>query len=138
MEISELIRNLTEDAEKIKQEKIEELDFDRLEENLNSASEILKKLKGKERTSEKILEDYKSEIKRLALSLSRLKGENANLELIEKYLREENLSYEELSLLRKQLKSEFDKNFPTSPVSKTFYPFSEVKRAKDKITEFKV
>lgn len=138
MEITELIQHLKEDAGKIKQEKIEELDFDRLEQDLSSASEMLKKLNKKESTSEKILEDYKSEIKRLALSLSRLKGENANLELIEKYLRDENLSYEELSLLRKQLKSEFDKNFSSSPLSKTFYPFSEVKRTKDKITEFKV
>ncbi len=138
MEILELSQHLKEDAEKINQEKIEELDFDRLEENLNSASEILKKHGEKEKISEKILEDYKSEIKRLAFSLSRLKGENANLELMEKYLREENLSYEELSLLRKQLKSEFDKSFSTSPVARAFYPFSEVKRAKDKITEFKV
>lgn len=138
MDISELIQHLKQDAEKINQDKIEELDFDRLEENLNSASEILKKLGEKEKTSDRILEDYKSEIKRLALSLSRLKGENANLELMEKYLREENLSYEELSLLRKQLKSEFDKSFSTTPIARAFYPFSENKSAKDKITEFKV
>ena len=80
----------------------------------------------------------KSEIKRLALSLSRLKGENANLGLIEKHLRNENLSYEELCHLKNQLKSEFDKNFSTAPLSKTIYPFSEGKRAKDKIEEFKV
>jgi len=138
MEVSELIENLREESEKIKQEKLEELDFDKLQQDLNSASGMLKKLTNKEKTSEKILEDYKSEIKRLALSLSRLKGENANLGLIEKHLQNENLSYEELCLLKKQLKSEFDKSFTTAPLSKTIYPFSEEKRVKDKIEEFKV
>ncbi|MDH4222579.1 MAG: hypothetical protein OEV55_03460 [candidate division Zixibacteria bacterium] len=138
MEILELIQHLEQDAEKIGQEKVEELDFDRLQENLNLASNMLKSFSEKERTSEKILEDYKTEIKRLALSLSRLKGESANLDTLEKSLQDENLSYDMLSRLRKQLQTEFDRSFPTSPLSRTCYPFSLERRVKDRIAEFKV
>ena len=138
MEIGELIENLREEACRITESKIEEIDFDALEEDLNSASEMLKKMKEKEQTSEKILKDFKSEIKRIALSLSRLKGENTTLDLVEKSLTNQNLSYEEFSLLKTKLKSEFDKSFSSAPLSKTFYPFSEEKRVKDKIGEFKV
>ena len=138
MEIPELIVTLKEQNEKIKQEKIEELDFDKLEQTLKFASERLDKLNKKDNISERILKDYKAEIKRLVLSLSRLRGENANFELIEKTLQNEDLSYEELSSLKKQLQSEFDRSFSTSPVSKAIFPFLHERRAKDKIKEFKV
>ena len=138
MEILKLIENLKGQAERIKESRIEEIDFDRLEENIKTASEMLKKMKGKEETAENILDDFKAEIKRIALSLSRLKGDNSTLELIEKYLSNPNLAYEELYLLKTKLKSEFDKNFSSTPRSKTNYHFSKEKKAKDKIEEFKV
>ncbi|MDP2960007.1 MAG: hypothetical protein Q8N71_01165 [candidate division Zixibacteria bacterium] len=138
MEILKLIENLKGQAERIKESRIEEIDFDGLEENLKTASEMLKKMKGKEETAENILDDFKAEIKRVALSLSRLKGDNSNLKLIEKYLSNPNLAYEELHLLKTKLKSEFDKNFSITPLSKTNYQFSKEKKVKDKIEEFKV
>jgi hypothetical protein len=138
MEILKLIENLKGQAERIKESRIEEIDFDRLEENLKTASEMLKKMKGKEETAENILDDFKTEIKRIALSLSRLKGDNSNLELIEKYLSNPDLDYDELCLLKTKLKAEFDKNFPNAPRSKTNYHFSKEKKVKDKIEEFKV
>ena len=138
MEILKLIENLKGQAERIKESRIEEIDFDGLEENLKTASEMLKKMKGKEETAENILDDFKTEIKRIALSLSRLKGDNSNLELIEKYLSNPDLDYDELCLLKTKLKAEFDKNFPNAPLSKTNYHFSKEKKVKDKIEEFKV
>ena len=138
MEILKLIENLKGQAERIKESRIEEIDFDRLEENLKTASEMLKMMKGKEETAENILDDFKTEIKRIALSLSRLKGDNSNLELVEKSLSNPNLAYEELYLLKTKLKSEFDKNFSSTPLSKTNYHFSKEKKVKDKIEEFKV
>ncbi len=138
MEILVLIQNLKEQAERIKESRFEEIDFDRLEQNLNLASEMLRKMKEKDKTAENILDDFKTEIKRIALSLSRLKGDNSNLELIEKYLSDPDLDYDELCLLKTKLKSEFDKNLPSAPLSKTSYNFFKEKKAKDKIEEFKV
>jgi hypothetical protein len=137
MEILVLIQNLKEQAERIKESRFEEIDFDRLEQNLNLASEMLRKMKEKDKTAENILDDFKTEIKRIALSLSRLKGDNSNLELTEKYLSDPDLDYDELYLLKTKLKSEFDKNFPNAPLSKTNYHFSKEKKVKDKIEEFK-
>jgi hypothetical protein len=138
MEILMLIQNLKEQAERINESRIEEIDFDGLEQNLNLASERLRKMKGKEETAEKIMDDFKAEIKRIALSLSRLKGENSDLELTEKYLSDPDLDYEELCLLKTKLKTEFDNNLPTAPLSKASYHFSKEKKTKDKIEEFKV
>lgn len=138
MEILELIENLKRDAQRLKEEKIELVDFDRLEGNLISASEKLKRMKEKEGVAEKILKDFKGEIKRMAVSLSRLKGENSSPELIEKYLSNQNTGYVELCLLKKRLESEFNQSFPNAPLSKASYIFSKERRVKDRLEEYRV
>jgi hypothetical protein len=138
MEIEELTEELKRDSQRLKEEKIELIDFDRLEVNLKIASEKLKKMKDKEEVAEKILKDFKGEIKRMAVSLSRLKGENGSCELIGKYLSNQNVGYEELCLLKRRLESEFNESFPNSPISKAGYTFSKDKRTKDQLEEYRI
>jgi predicted nuclease with TOPRIM domain len=138
MEIEELTEELKRDAQRLKEEKIELVDFDRLEGNLISASEKLKRMKEKEGVAEKILKDFKGEIKRMAVSLSRLKGENSSPELIEKYLSNQNIGYEELCLLKRRLESEFNESFPNAPLSRSNYVFSKERRGKDRLEEYRV
>jgi len=137
MEILELIENLKRDAQRLKEEKVELIDFDRLEGNLIAASEKLKRMKEKEEVAEKILKDFKGEIKRMAVSLSRLKGEDSSSELIGKYLSNQNTGYEELCLLKRRLESEFNQSFPNVPLSRASYIFSKEKGVKNRLEEFK-
>jgi len=138
MEIEELIENLKRDAQRLKEEKIELIDFDRLEENLKIASEKLKRMKEKEEVAEKILKDFKGEIKRMAVSLSKLKGEDSSSELIGKYLSNQNIGYEELCLLKMRLESEFSGSFTNAPLSRSIYVFSKERRGKDRLEEYRV
>jgi hypothetical protein len=138
MEIEELIENLKRDAQRLKEEKIELIDFDRLEENLKIASEKLKRMKEKEEVAEKILKDFKGEIKRMAVSLSKLKGEDSSSELIGKYLSNQNIGYEELCLLKMRLESEFSESFTNAPLSRSIYVFSKERRGKDRLEEYRV
>jgi hypothetical protein len=137
MEIEELTEELKRDALRLKEEKIELIDFDRLGGNLVAASEKLKRMKEKEEVAEKILKDFKGEIKRMAGSLSRLKGENSSSELIGKYLSNQNTGYEELCLLKRRLESEFNQSFPNVPLSRSDYVFSKERRGKDRLEEYK-
>lgn len=138
MEIEELTEELKRDAQRLKEEKIELIDFDRLEGNLISASEKLKRMKQKEEVAEKILKDFKGEIKRMAVSLSRLKGENTSPEFIEKYLSNQDIGYEELCLLKRRLELEFKESFPNAPLSRSNYVFSKERRGKDSLEEYRV
>lgn len=138
MEVEELVENLKRDAQRLKEEKIELIDFDGLEGNLIAASEKLKRMREKEEVAEKILKDFKREIKMMADSLSRLKGEDSSSELIGKYLSNQNTGYEELCLLKKRLESEFNESFPNAPLSKADYIFSKERRVKDRLEEYRV
>ncbi len=138
MEIEELVENLKRDAQRLKEEKIELIDFDRLEGNLRAASDKLRRMKEKEEVAEKILKDFKGEIKRMAGSLSRLKGEDSSSELIGKYLSNQNTGYEELCLLKRRLESEFNESFPSAPLSRSNYVFSKERRGKDRLEEYRV
>lgn len=103
-----------------------------------SASEKLKRMKQKEEVAEKILKDFKGEIKRMAVSLSRLKGENTSPEFIEKYLSNQDIGYEELCLLKRRLELEFKESFPNAPLSRSNYVFSKERRGKDSLEEYRV
>ncbi len=138
MEIEELIENLKRDEQRLKDEKLELIDFDRLEENLEAASDKLIRMNKKEEVAERILKDFKGEIKRMAVSLSTLKGEGSSTELIEKYLSNQNTSYEDLCLLKKKLESEFNESFPNAPLSRSDYVFAKERRGKDKLEEYRV
>lgn len=121
METQKLIDALKEHIGCLDGEKIEKIDFDQMQEDLKNSIEILISLQGKEELCDKLLSDFKSEIKRMSLAISRAKGDlNPALRdgLVERLLSSENLSFDELVLLRERVKEDFNKSFPTSPQSK--------------------
>jgi hypothetical protein len=118
MKTQELALKLKEDAALLKDERIERVNFDELLNDLQKASETLINLAQKEDMGNKLLSDFKSEIKRMALALSKTVGDKSNLDLVENLLSCENLGFEDLTLLKRQVKSEFDKAFPSQPVSR--------------------
>ena len=118
MKTDELVNNLRTHIETISDEKIELLDFDSLRDDLKNAAEILLNLDEKGKVCDKLLADIKSEIKRMSLAVSRAKGDTSTLNLTERLLDAEDLDYEDLFLLKRQVRTEFDRTFPGKPLHK--------------------
>jgi hypothetical protein len=134
MKRQELAKKLKENVALLKEERIEKIDFDELLKDLIEASETLINLAKKEELGNKLLSDFKSEIRRMALALSKSIGDKSNLDLVENLLSSENLSFEDLALLKRQVKSEFDKAFPSKPLSRIA---EKMQAGKIRIEEFR-
>jgi len=118
MQTPKLIESLKEHIESLDTEKIERIDFDQLQEDLKTVVEALIFLQKKENLCDKLLSDFKSDIKRMSLSISRAKGDLNSCGLVEKLLSFENLNFDELILLREKIREDFNKTFPAKPQAK--------------------
>jgi hypothetical protein len=118
MKTDELVSNLRAHIESIGDERIELLDFDSLRDDLKKAAGLLLKLDEKGKLCDKLLDGIKSDIKRMSLAVSRAKGDASSLSLTERLLNSEDLDYEDLVLLKDQVKAEFDRTFPGKPIHK--------------------
>lgn len=144
MKIQNLIDALKEHIECLDGEKMEKIDFDQMQKDLKNSAEALSSLQRKEELCDKLLSDFKSEIKRMSLALSRVKGDwNPALKmqtshlrdgLVERLLSSENLGFEELILLREKVREEFNKCFPTKPQARIV---DNLNFGEFKISEFK-
>jgi len=131
----ELANKLRSFAEMLADESIEKIEFDSLKEILEKAAKDLIEFECTKKLCEKLLSDFKSEIKRMANFLSCAKGKSFPLHMVEKLLSSEKLDFDDLMLLRRKLKAEFEDVFPSKPVSK----IAEKKDVfESKIGEFKV
>lgn len=97
---------------------IHKIDFDKLEKDLDEATGVLKSLAQKEALCDKLLTDFKSEVKQMALAISRAKGDMGSSGLVEKLLSSPDLGFEDLLFLREKVKEEFNQSFPSSPQSR--------------------
>ncbi len=118
MKIQNLIEALNGHIECLDGEKIEKIDFDQMQEDLKNSMEALISLQQKEQLCDKLLSDFKLEIERMSLALSRAKGDLNTAGLVERLLSSENLTYEELALLKERVREEFNKSFPNKPQAK--------------------
>ena len=134
MHTQKLIEALKEHLECLDAEKIDKIDFDQLQEDLKNSIEVLTYLQKKEELADKLLSDFKSDIKRMSLAISRAKSDLNTSGLVEKLLSSENLSFEELILLREKVRGEFNQSFPTKPQAKVVNNFG---LGDFKINEFK-
>ena len=134
MDIQNLIECLNQHRNAIGDEMVQKIDFDQLEKDLNEAACALSSLSEKEKLSEKLLSEFKSEIKRMSQAISRAKGDLNTSGMVERFLSSENLSFDELILLREKVREDFNKSFPTKPQTKVVdnLGFGEFK-----ISEFK-
>lgn len=135
MKIDGLVENLKTHLEAISDEKIELMDFDSLRNDLKDAKDLLLSLDQKGKLCDKLLADTKSEIKRMSLAVSRAKGDTSTLNLTGTLLDVEDLDYEDLVLLKRQVRAEFDKTFPGKPVHKVM---EKGQRFDFKVGEFKI
>jgi len=115
MDIQNLIESLNQHRNAIGEEMIQKLDFDQLEKDLNQAAGALTSLSEKGKFCEKLFCEFKSEIKKMALAVSRVKGELSSCGLVEKLLSSPELSFEDLLFLREKVKEEFNQSFSSSP-----------------------
>jgi hypothetical protein len=127
MDIQNLIESLKKHHDAIGDETIQKMDFDRLQEDLIQASSALHSLEEKERLCEKLLTDYKSEIRKMALAISRMKGDSSSCGLVEKLLSSPEMSFEDLLFLKEKVKEEFNQSFPSSPQSRTIVSLPELR-----------
>ncbi|MGB2698484.1 MAG: hypothetical protein WBD28_11595 [Candidatus Zixiibacteriota bacterium] len=116
MKTDELINNLRTHIEAINDEKIESIDFDSLTDDLKNTAQIILALNEKAKLCDKLLADVRSEIKRMSLAVSRARGDTSALSLTERWLNSEDLDYEDLVMLKRQVKAEFDRTFPGKPI----------------------
>jgi hypothetical protein len=110
-----LIESLEKHRLAIQDETISKLDFDQMENDLKEAASALKVLEKKEKLCDQLADDFKSEIKRMALTLSRAKGNLGSTGLVEKLLSSPDMSYDDLKFLRDKVREEFNQSFPASP-----------------------
>jgi hypothetical protein len=134
METQELIDALKHQREAIGSEAIHQLDFDKLDEDLADAASALGKLDQTEKLCQGLLLDFKGEIKRMALAISRAKGETGSCGLVEKLISSADISLDDLLFLREKVREEFNRCFPLPPQSKVTGRKSEPRK---KVAEFK-
>ncbi|MCK4385863.1 MAG: hypothetical protein KAW52_06330 [candidate division Zixibacteria bacterium] len=134
MNIQNLIESLKEHRNAVGDEMIQKMDFDQLEKDLNEAVCALSTLDRKEKLCEKLLYDFKSEIKKMTLAVSRVKGELNSCGLVEKLLSSPDLSFEDLIFLREKVKEEFNQSFSSSPHFRVMVDHGE---SNFRISEFK-
>jgi hypothetical protein len=115
MNNEKLIESLEKHRIAIQDETISKLDFDQLEKDLKEAASVLGISEKKEKLCDLLTDDFKAEIKRMALTLSRAKGNLGSTGLVEKLLSSPDLSYDDLKFLRDKVKEEFNQSFPASP-----------------------
>ncbi|MGB8656926.1 MAG: hypothetical protein WCE90_03965 [Candidatus Zixiibacteriota bacterium] len=125
MEIGSLIESLKEHSLCILEEKMQKIDFDQLEKDLGEAASALGCLEQRGKLCEKLLADFKSEIKRMALVVSRAKGDLTSCSLVEKFMSSPDLGYEDLQFLREKVREEFNQSFPSRPQSKAMVDLSD-------------
>lgn len=118
MQTPKLIESLREHIESLNTEKIEKIDFDQLQEDLKAVVEALIFLRKKENLCDQLFSDFKSDIKRMSFAISRARGDLKTSGLVEKLLSSENLSFEELILMREKVREDFNKTFPVKPQAK--------------------
>ncbi len=118
MEIGNLILALTNFRDAINDENIQKLDFDQLQRDLDEAVSILTALKAKEKLCDQLVDDFKGEIKRMALAISRVKGDLGSVGLVEKLISSPNMSFDDLRFLREKVREDFNQSFPLSPQSR--------------------
>jgi len=126
MKVDELIESLKRHKEAIKGEMIQTMDFDQLEIDLGEAALVLHSLSEKEGLCEKLLSDFKSEIKRMSLAVSRAKGNLGSCGLVDKLLSSPDLSFEDLLFLKRKIREEFNQSFPSLPQSKVVVDLGRV------------
>ncbi len=118
MQREELIDALKEHIQRLDGEKIEKIDFDQMQEDLKASMEALLSLQKKEELCDQLLGDFKSEIKRMSLAVSRARGDLNPSGMVERLLSSDNLSFDELVLLRQKIREDFNRSFPTKPQAK--------------------
>lgn len=118
MDIQNLIDALKEHIKHLDDERMEKIDFDQMQEDLKTSIEAMIFLQKKEELCDKLLSDFKSEIKRMSLAISRANQEVSTPGLVERLMSSENLSFDELILLREKVREDFNKSFPAKPQAK--------------------
>ncbi|MCK4385048.1 MAG: hypothetical protein KAW52_02170 [candidate division Zixibacteria bacterium] len=134
MQTQKLIEALKEHIGCLDDEKIEKIDFDQMQKDLKTVVEALISLHRKEELCDKLLSDFKSEIKRMSFAISRAKEDLNSHGLVEKFLSSENLSFDDLIFLREKVREDFNKSFPTKPQARVV---DNLGFAGFKISEFK-
>jgi hypothetical protein len=118
MNIDQLIESLQVSRKAIGTETVQTIDFDRLEEDLGQAIETLSSLREKQQLCDRLLSDFKSDIRRMVLAVSRVKGEAGSCGLAEKLISSPDLSFDDLLFLRERVREEFNQCLPAWPRSK--------------------
>jgi hypothetical protein len=134
MEIQKLIDALNQQRQAIAGETVHQMDFDQLQSDLAEACRMLIGLKERDKLCERLLADFKSDIARMTMAVSRAKGEAGTGELVEKLLSSPDTGLDDLFHLRKTIRQQFNHCFPVTPQSKVS---GRMASSQAKVSEFK-
>lgn len=134
MNVENLIESLEGYRKAIGDDSIGGMDFDQLEKDLDETARALGSLGEKEKLCQRLLSDFKSQIQRMALAVSRAKGDDGSCGLVEKLLSSPDLGFDDLLFLREKTREEFNKCFPVSPQSQVMVNLAE---SRYKVADFK-
>jgi len=134
MEIQKLIDALNQQRQAITGEAVHQMDFDQLQSDLAEAARMLIGLGERDKLCERLLADFKSDIARMALAVSRAKGEAGTGELVEKLISSPDTGLDDLFHLRKMVREQFNHCFPVAPQSKLS---GRLASSRAKVSEFK-
>jgi hypothetical protein len=127
MNIQNLIESLQTHRNAISDQALQKMDFDQLERDLSEVVGTLSYLKEQKELCEKLLGEFKTDIQRMAVAISRTKGDLSSGSLVERLLSSPDLGFEDLLFLRDKVREEFNQSFPTSPQSNVVVTFSSSK-----------
>lgn len=134
MEIQKLIDALNQQCQAIAGETVHQMDFDQLQSDLAEAARLLISLSDRDKLCERLLADFRSDIARMTLAVSRAKGETGTGELVEKLISSPDTSLDDLFHLRRMVREQFNHCFPVAPQSKMS---GRMVSSQAKVSEFK-
>lgn len=117
MDVQNLIESLQMHRNAINDEALQKMDFDQLQRDLSDALDALSHLKEQRELCEKLLGEFKTDILKMAMAISRAKGDLSSGSLVERLLSSPDLGFEDLLFLRNKVREEFNQSFPASPQS---------------------
>jgi hypothetical protein len=127
MNVQNLIESLETHRNAINDQALQKMDFDQLERDLSEAVGSLSSLEEQRELCEKLLGEFKTDIQKMAVAVSRAKGDLSSGSLVARLLSSPDLGFEDLLFLRNKVREEFNQSFPTSPQSNVVDTFSRSK-----------
>ena len=109
MELTKLLESLKQSAAHLKQARLEEIDFEQLAVDLESASAIMQSLAARAAIADKLARSFKDELCSKARAVAKLTGNSSDL--VERLINADTTDLADLQRIKQDIETEFDRAF---------------------------